>query len=620
MVSNKRLAGGLAAVMLLLGFSAGAAEDATPPANLQDLDKRLESVFEQDKIPGASVALIENGEIVFAKGYGFADTAQHLPATADTPFRAGSISKGVTAIAVMTLVEQGKLSLDAPLTGLLPEVHFTNPWESTDPVRLVNLIEHTTGWPDIGTRVLARDEPDWSIAQGVQFSSADFVSRWKPGHFMSYNNAGPAVAALAVEKVSGASFDDYARDAVLRPMGMATADFDLSADLAARIAKSYGNDQSITPFQHIVLKPAGSLTVSARELAQLVRFYLGRGTVDGRQILSRQSVDRIEQGESNVGAQFGFANSYGLGNSLLPDKGINFRGHNGSIDSFTSVLGYNVRTKSGYVLMANGGEGVDFAQPAAQLVQAYLTRGVPMDPPPSVVIDPAELQNYAGFYRAVTPANDLLRPYTELLNIGHVTVAGDHLKVGGHDFLPVGPHSFRRDDRDAASLAFVEKDGKIYKVGVFGTQVKEALWKIAAIWLTGLLLGLGAVIGLIMLIPWIVSAVRGRLAERGGLAPRLIPLVGIATLAVTAALPLMAFSGSSTAVLQLAEIGPYSLTILVCSLAYPLLGLAGLILAIRTKTAGRFVRVYAGLSSLGLLAFAGYAAAIGWFALRTWAM
>ncbi len=614
---RRGLAGGLAAAMVLFGLRTGAAEEAAPPKNLQDLDQRLAAVFEQEKIPGASVALVENGEIVFAKGYGFADKATQRPATADTPFRAGSISKGVTAIAVMTLVEQGKLSLDAPLATLLPDVHFTNPWESTDPVRLVNLIEHTTGWPDIGPRVLARDEADWSVEQGVQFSSPDFVSRWQPGRFMSYNNAGPAVAALAIEKVSGDSFDDYARDAVLRPMGMATADFALPADLAAKIAKSYNEDGAVTPYQHIVLKPAGSLTVSARELAQLVRFYLGRGTVDGHQILSPQSVDRIERGESNLGTKVGFANSYGLGNSLLPDKGVGFRGHNGSIDSFTSVLGYSDRTKSGYVLMANGGDGVDFAKPAAQLVQAYLTRGVPLDPPPVVAIDPAELQSYAGYYRVVTTPNALLRPYSELLNIAHVSAAGDRLKIGGRDFLPIGQHRFRRDDRDAASMAFVEENGKIYKVGVFSTQVKEALWRVAAIWLTGLLLGLGLVIGLVMLIPWIVSAARGRLASRGGLALRLVPLAGLVALAVTAALPFLTFMGSSTAVLQLAEIGPYSLTILACSLAYPLLGLVGMI---RTKAAGRFVRAYAGLSSLALLTMATYAAAIGWFALRTWAM
>lgn len=87
-------------------------------------------------IPGASVAIVENGQVVLAKGYGFADVAGKVPATADTPFRAGSISKGLTSIAVRTLVEQHRLDLNAPVAMLLPEVHFANLWENTDPVRL----------------------------------------------------------------------------------------------------------------------------------------------------------------------------------------------------------------------------------------------------------------------------------------------------------------------------------------------------------------------------------------------------------------------------------------------------------------------------------------------------
>ena len=174
---RRGIVGGLAALLFVFGLRSSAAEPAAAPADLQDLDKQLGAIFAEGKIPGASVALVENGEIVFAKGYGLADQEKKIEATADTPFRAGSISKGITAIAVMTLVEQGKLSLDAPIAALLPEVHFTNPWEQTDPVRLVNLIEHTTGWPDIGNKVLARDEPDWSILQGVEFSSGDFHSR-----------------------------------------------------------------------------------------------------------------------------------------------------------------------------------------------------------------------------------------------------------------------------------------------------------------------------------------------------------------------------------------------------------------------------------------------------------
>jgi CubicO group peptidase (beta-lactamase class C family) len=606
---------------LLLACANHAAADPALPRTIPEFDRQLADLIAKGHIPGASVALIENGQVVFAKGYGLADVAGKIAATADTPFRAGSISKSFTSIAVMTLVEQRRLALDAPIASLVPEIHFVNPWEKTDPVRLVHLLEHTTGWPDISTRVLTKDEKSWSTLQGVQFTMPEFVSRWKPGTFTVYNNAGPAVAGYAIEKVTGKTFDAYLRDAVLRPMGMATADFDLPPDLAKRIAKSYAPDGTITPYQYIVLKPAGSLNVSARELAQLARLMLGRGTVDGHQILTPASVDRIESAQSNLGARNGFFNSYALGNAAFPDSGPTFRGHNGSIDSFTSVLGYNLRSKSGYVLMANGGEGVDFATPVSHLIQAYLTRGLPLDAKPAVKLSDAELQNYAGFYRSITPPNDLLRPYGEVLGLTHVSAADGKLVISGNDWLPVAPHSFRRADRQDASLAFVADDGRVYKIGAFNAQVKEPLWLMLIVWTTGVLVALGLVIGVIMLIPWIVGAARGRLAPRGGLLMRLLPLAAIAAMAAMFALPILAYSDAgASAVHQLADIGWYSLTILICSILFPLLALAGLFAAVLRPAAPLFIRVYVGASSLGLVAVAGYCASIGWFALRTWTM
>jgi CubicO group peptidase (beta-lactamase class C family) len=567
-------------------------------ANHDVLDARLAQIFKENHIPGASVALIENGEVTFAKGYGYADVAKKIPATADTPFRAGSISKSVTSIAVMTLVELKKLSLDAPIATLVPDVHFVNRWEPTDPVRLVHLLEHTTGWPDISTKVLVKDGKGWATLQGLQFMNDEFVSRWKPGMFTVYNNAGPAVAAHAIERVTGETFEQYVRENVLRPMGMATADFDLTPDLANRIAKSYTPDGAETPYQYIILRPAGSLNVSARELAQLARLYLGDGTVDGRRILSPESIARIERGESNLAAKFGFTNAYGLGNAPFPDSGLTFRGHNGSIDSFTSVLGYNRRTRSGYVLMANGGEGVNFATPAAQAIQAWLTRGVAIAPLPTVAVP--DLQRYSGWYRTITPPNDLLRPYAEVLTINHVSFPDPKL-------IATGPHTFRHADRESPSLAFFEDGGEVYKVGSFSAQRREPLWLVLLIFAVGFCVIAGALTGIVMLIrrKWL----------------GVLPLASIAALAVTAILPIRAFIASGTSsVHKLADVGPYSLTILTCSVLFPLLALAGLVLVIRKRDAGRFLRGYVATTSVALLIVAAYLVSIGWLPLRTWTM
>lgn len=466
----------LLGALLLAMTSAAAAIAAEPaPSSLAELDQRLAKMFVQRGIPGAALALVEDGKIVLLKGYGVADKASGEPVTPDTIFRAASISKSFTSIAIMQLVDNGKLKLDARLADLAPEIRFNNPWEQSDPVRLVHLLEHTTGWPDISTRVELQNGPGWSVRRGVEFASPEYVSRWRPGQFAVYANAGPAVAGYVLEKVTGQDFAAFEREHVLRPMGMASADFTLTPELAAKLAKSYAPDGAPTPYQHIIMPPSGSLATSVRELSRLVLFFVGRGTVDGHRILSPHAVERIEHGESSLAARAGLNAGYGLGNFPLNDAGPSFRGHNGEIDSFTSVYGYSAAQGSGYVVLANGGEGVDFRTPVTGLIQAYLSRKQLWAPAPAFPIAPTELAALTGFYRNVTPAKDLMRPYAEVLGMSRVTLVDGGLRVGGRPYLPTGEHTFRRADREAASLAFAVQDGETYVLsGGQGDRKREA--------------------------------------------------------------------------------------------------------------------------------------------------
>src|SRR5262249_60544241 len=116
--------------------------------------------------------------------------------------------------------------------------------------------------------------------------------------------------------------------------------------------------------------------------------------------------------DSPLGPGVGFAEyGYGLGNVPFPDKGVPFRGHNGGIDSFTSVYGYARAANAGYVLLANGGEGVDIARPAARLVQEYLTRDRGLQPPPTVSGAAARLGAHPGFYRPGPPRDRPAPPH-----------------------------------------------------------------------------------------------------------------------------------------------------------------------------------------------------------------
>lgn len=610
------------AIAMICASHAAEPVAAKPPATIAELDAALAKIFRDGAVPGASVALVEDGQITFVKGYGIADKSKATPVTPETVFRAASISKSFTGIAVMTAVQDGKLSLDGRLAELAPDVKFSNPWEATNPIRLVNLIEHTTGWPDISFRVLTADHRDWTLMHGVQVASSDFTSRWQPGHFAVYNNAGPAVAGVILEKATGQEFNTYMRERILRPMGIAAGDFEQKEELFPLLSKSYEADGAVTPFQHIILAPAGSLTLTARELAQLVRFYLGRGTVDGRQILTPQSIARIERSSSTLASPAGFAEfGYGLGNTPFTDKGAVFRGHNGGIDSFTSVYGYSLSANAGYVLMANGGEGVDFGQPAAQLVQAYLTRNLPPRTLPTATVDQRTLESYAGVYRAITPSNRFTRPYQEVLGLTWFTVEDGKFMSRGNQFIPTAAHLFRRADREAATLAFVESEGNIYKVSAFNATVKEPLWRVVIIAAVLGLIVLGVLVSVIMSPFWLVAVIRGRLSGRGGALLRFLPLLSVIALILTFALPFVYLaSGSIPSAMLLAVPGPFSYAIFASSLLFPLLALLALLRAWGASEAGIVIRVYAFLTSLAILAFSAYAASIGWVGAQTWTM
>ena len=408
---------------------------------------------------------------------------------------------------------------------------------------------------------------------------------------------------------------------------MATADFDLPPALAQRIAKSYAPDGTITPYQYIILKPACSLDTTARELAQIVRLMLGRGTADGRRILTPASVDRIERSESNLAAKVGFTEGYGVRNAPFPEKGIAFRGHNGQIDAFTAVEGCNVRCNCGYVLMSNGGDALDFNTPATALVEHYLTRRMKMAPPPTAAMPNANLQRYAGIYRIITPPNALVRPFVEILSTTRVSADDRKLTMtglgGSNAYLPVSDHVFRRFDRELPGMAYVENDGNLYRLTAFNAAVRMPGWQATILIVTVGLLIAGPLIALLLGLVWLVLlAARRRDARRNlGFKVLVLPVLSFLALVATFGMAIIQITGSGTsAIAMIASPTPYAITILICSILFPILAVWGLWASLR---AGRLYRV----SQICMIAFSAalvvasiYAASIGWVGVRIWTM
>src|ERR1700704_1935565 len=140
-----------ATTMLLIPVSGNAQqkEDQPHPKTLQGLQTAMKEWLKKEHVPGAGVALVANGEVLWCGGIGEADMATKRAAGCDTEFRVGSISKTLVALALLKLQEEGKINLYARLQDVAPEIPFKNRWEPTHPVRIVNLLKHTAGFDDM---------------------------------------------------------------------------------------------------------------------------------------------------------------------------------------------------------------------------------------------------------------------------------------------------------------------------------------------------------------------------------------------------------------------------------------------------------------------------------------
>ena len=206
-----------------------AEEEKKVPASLDDLKSLVAEVIEEHNVPAVGIAMLDRSGEVWVASLGKANMQYEVDATADTLYRIGSTSKMFVALSVLKLAEQGRLSLDDRVADLAPEIEFENPWEETDPVRVVHLLEHTTGWDDIHLTEYAHNDPTpASLKEGLDFHPHSRISRWKPGTRSSYCNSGPPVAAYIVQKLTGIDFEDYVQFNFFDPLGMQTATYRLN--------------------------------------------------------------------------------------------------------------------------------------------------------------------------------------------------------------------------------------------------------------------------------------------------------------------------------------------------------------------------------------------------------
>ena len=275
------------------------------------LDALIPSQLRNRDIAGAVVSVVKDGQVLFQKGYGYADVEAKKPVLPDqTLFRPGSISKLFTATAVMQLVEQGKLDLDGDINQYLD---FAIPKTYAQPVTLRQLLTHTGGFEETLKNLFVAHEND--IKPLRSYLVNEMPARiFPPGKIPSYSNYGFTLAGYIVEGVSGEKFESYIENHILKPLGMNHSTFDqpVPAQLVPQMSKAYLNgSKKPRDFEWVQAAPAGALTTTAADMTRFMIAFLQDGSVDGVSILKPQTVRQMET------RQFEFQ-------PMLPGLGITF--------------------------------------------------------------------------------------------------------------------------------------------------------------------------------------------------------------------------------------------------------------------------------------------------------
>src|ERR1035441_7262302 len=381
-------------------------EKPKPAQSIDELRQQLEKILKDTHTPGVSVAIVHRDAPEWVAGLGTADVASSRPNTPDTLFRIGSTSKAFASLSILMLADQGKLSLDAPVHKLVPDVWFENQWEATGPIRVVNLLEHPTGWDDMHLREYAKQAPDsMSLREGLDYDHHSRTSRWPPGTRMAYCNAGPAVAAYVVEKITGQRFEDFVQQNLFNPIGMKTATyFEPAPGTATRLYHPDG--RTPFPYSHIIMRPSGAINASANDMAAYLEFYLNRGAANGKQVVPSPDIDRMESPKSTWAAKEGLKAGYGLSNFWSVEDGFVYHGHDGGVDGSLTDMSYMPNYGVGYFFSINSESG-DAFEKVGKAVRAYITHSLQKPVVPPVAQLPVNAADYTGWYEPDSPRTEL---------------------------------------------------------------------------------------------------------------------------------------------------------------------------------------------------------------------
>ncbi|HEY1710563.1 MAG TPA: serine hydrolase [Rhizomicrobium sp.] len=363
------------------------------------LDGMIPYAIHRGDIAGATIAVVKDGRLVFAQGYGYANVQKRTPVIADqTMFRPGSVSKTFTWTAVMQLVEQGKLDLDKDVNSY---IDFKIPEKFGKPITLRDIMTHTGGFEETLTDLfVGKKEQLYPLGQYLPKRMPERI--FPPGKVVAYSNYATTIAGYIVQRVSGEPFDQYIANHILKPLHMDHSTFaqPLPANLQPFMADGYSqaSAQKSVGFEYVEAAPAGALSATATDMAKFMMAHLNHGSYGGYRMLKPETEAQMQTRNHTLAPGL---NGFDLGFYDENRNGHRIVGHAGDTTGFHSDLHLITDANVGVFMSFNsGGKEGAVQEVRTSVFRNFLDRYFPYTPPEEkTVANPqADAARVAGDY------------------------------------------------------------------------------------------------------------------------------------------------------------------------------------------------------------------------------
>ena len=328
------------------------------PGAVAVLDTIVRNNLKQQRIPGAAVALVHEGRVIFSRCYGYADTGKKVPITEDTYFMVGSLTKSFTALAALKLIEQGKVDLHADIRKYIPDFSIKNLYDGEVPITVNHLLTHTSGLMIDYYAHLTGEK---------KYSNADLLSQlrneylcFKPGSASKYSNIGYRLLGMMIEQVTGERFESYLGKEVFEPLGLNKSSFGYTDDMALHMSKGHNGDTEITRVDNED-KSASGLFSTLKDMTVFLKFLSSEAIPSTVGINHDNIIDSIiKNANPAIDTFYDSKNIYSSGWYL---NSYQFQGvhtvlsSSGNINGFSTAMTYLPEERLGIVILTNSSLG-----------------------------------------------------------------------------------------------------------------------------------------------------------------------------------------------------------------------------------------------------------------------